>query len=159
MQSYVLQRSGGCTYSKGETLIRQLELQNGVKPHRIQIPADLVKTISLKGVNLKLPEQGIERLFIPAKYVQYDLSAGTCTVDLYDNWNYTYTPTSAAQAGEDAPRTLAGKDLYGKLSIPVPSAENTTDLRRMIRAVSRKARLEETKQLSSTLLQLSLIHI
>ena len=45
---------------------------------------------SIRGVTLHLPQNGIERLFIPEKYVLRDLDAGQCTVLLYPNLQYSY---------------------------------------------------------------------
>lgn len=79
---------------RGADLIRQIELQNGVKPVTVTLGASEIKTMSLKGITVTLPQAGMERIFIPAEYVHYDKLTGSCTADIYQNWDYSYVPVS-----------------------------------------------------------------
>ena len=51
-----------------------------------------IKAMSIRGVTLHLPQNDIDRLFIPEKYVLRDLDAGQCTVLLYPKHQYSYVP-------------------------------------------------------------------
>lgn len=55
---------------RGSELIRQMDEANHTQPIQIEISANQIKAMSLRGVTLHLPEFGLERLFIPNEYVQ-----------------------------------------------------------------------------------------
>lgn len=81
---------------KGEGIIRALESAQGKKPEWLDVAGQNISRISERGVTLTLPEQGIERLFIPIEYVQYDTISRNCKVAIGDNWNYYGKPLVSA---------------------------------------------------------------
>lgn len=54
---------------RGAKLIQQIDEENNVLPLAVVLTEDQIKTMSLRGVTIALPSKGIERLFIPEKYV------------------------------------------------------------------------------------------
>lgn len=77
---------------RGAKLIQQIDEENDVQPIRVNLAEDQVKAISLRGVTLSLAKHGIDRLFIPEKYVERDSVAGWCAILLYPNQQYNYVP-------------------------------------------------------------------
>jgi hypothetical protein len=145
----------------GEDFIRLLELQDGVAPQHVEIPAGFVRHMSLRGLTLSLPGTEIERIFIPAEYVHYDRAHGTCAVDLYPHWHYSYAVAGTAQKGERR-KSLTGKDFLAALDTCAELQRHspvTPDLRSRIRYVERKSKLAETQMLAKTLLQMSEHHL
>lgn len=97
---------------------------------------------------LALPSKGIERLFIPEKYVVCNAANGQCAVPLYPNHQYSYIPTS----GENKRNSIQGNQLAAILGVEInPSTENTT-LSRRIAAVERRMGIENAKNLGKVLL-------
>lgn len=68
---------------RGAKLIQQIDEENHVEPMQVVLSENQIKAMSIRGVTLHLPQNDIERLFIPEKYVLRDLDAGQCTVLLY----------------------------------------------------------------------------
>ena len=77
---------------RGAKLIQQIDEENHVEPVQVILAENQIKAMSIRGVTLHLPQNGIERLFIPEKYVLRDFDAGQCTVLLYPNQQYSYVP-------------------------------------------------------------------
>ena len=75
---------------RGAKLIQQIDEENHVEPVQVILSENQIKAMSIRGVTIHLPQNGIERLFIPEKYVLRDLDAGQCTVLLYPNQQYSY---------------------------------------------------------------------
>lgn len=155
---YVLERDGGRGFHTGEALIRQLELENHAPFKRIQLNATAVKSISSRGVTITLPSANIERLFIPIQFVQTNSLAGTCSIDLYDNWSYRYTSTVKSKTSSSP--TLAGSALYNtpvhEFSAPDIS---TSELRQKIQFAERQVGITRVKQLANTLSQMSRLNL
>ena len=104
--------------------------------------------MSIRGVTLHLPQNGIERLFIPEKYVVRNVVEGQCTVALYPNHQYSYIPIS----GENKRNSIQGDRLAAILGVAInPSTENAT-LSRRIAAVERRMGIENAKDLGKMLL-------
>lgn len=80
---------------KGEGIIRGLETMQGVQPKTIKLPGKTITSISERGVSITLPEEGIERLFLPKECVQIDQMSRSCTVLISENWNYYGQPTTS----------------------------------------------------------------
>lgn len=87
---------------KGEGIIRALESAQGKNPEWSDVMGGNIDRISGRGVTLTLPEQGIERLFIPIEYVQYDAISRNCKVAISDNWNYYGKPVTPTGMTEQA---------------------------------------------------------
>lgn len=77
---------------RGTKLIQQIDEENHVEPVQVILSGNQIKAMSIRGVTIHLLQNGIERLFIPEKYVLRDLDAGQCTVLLYPNQQYSYVP-------------------------------------------------------------------
>lgn len=137
---------------RGADLIRQIELQNGVKPLTVTLGASEIKTMSLKGVTVTLPQAGIERAFIPAEYVHYDKLTGSCTVDIYQNWDYSYVPVSEEPNPER--RSIRGTALADTM-LTNRQPQQGDDLRSRIAYVERKAKLANAQHLAATLMTMS----
>ena len=76
----------------GAKLIQQIDEENHVEPMQVVLSENQIKAMSIRGVTLHLPQNDIDRLFIPEKYVLRDLDAGQCTVLLYPKHQYSYVP-------------------------------------------------------------------
>lgn len=135
---------------RGGELIRQIELANHAEPVRVNLTAEQIKSMSLKGVTLTLPEMGVERAFIPNDYVRHDALAGTCTVLLYPNWDYSYVPGG----DEKARKNIKGAALAAALGKPLQAVVGGASLRQRIAYLERKAALANVEHLSKTLLQM-----
>lgn len=103
--------------------------------------------MSIRGVTIHLPQNGIERLFIPEKYVLRDLDAGQCTVLLYPNQQYSYVPI-----GDSKKRlNIQGDRLSEFLGSSINPITESTGLKRKIAAVERRAGIENAKFLGKML--------
>ena len=137
---------------RGADLIRQIELQNGVKPVTVTLGASEIKTMSLKGITVTLPQAGMERIFIPAEYVHYDKLTGSCTADIYQNWDYGYVPVSEEPNPER--RSMKGAVLTDTM-LTNRQPRQGDDLRSRIAYVERKAKLANARHLAATLMTMS----
>lgn len=137
---------------RGADLIRQIELQNGVKPVTVTLGASEIKTMSLKGITVTLPQAGMERIFIPAEYVHYDKLTGSCTADIYQNWDYSYVPVSEEPNPER--RSMKGSVLTDTV-LTNRQPRHGDDLRSRIAYVERKAKLANARHLAATLMTMS----
>ena len=96
---------------RGAKLIQQIDEENHVEPVQVILSENQIKAMSIRGVTLHLPQNGIERLFIPEKYVLRDLDAWQCTVLLYPNQQYSYVPI-----GDSKQRCTRGYKRYKETS-------------------------------------------
>lgn len=135
----------------GGELIRQIELTNGVEPVRVELTAEQIKSMSLKGVTVTLPQAGIDRAFISNEYVLRDKLAGTCAVLLYPNWDYSFVPTS----DEKARQNMKGTDLAAALGRPIQTVDSGSSLHQRIAYVERKAQIVNAKHLAHTFQQMA----
>lgn len=151
---YYFYGSGGQGHINGRRLIQQLELTNHVAPLNMQVPAHHIKSMSLKGITIHLPDAGIERIFIPAEHVHFDRTSGTCSIDLYEHWQYLYT---AVPASPDAPtsaelrQSIAGNELADHLKGLEQTPQDTIELQRRIGALQDRATLAKVKLLAGAL--------
>jgi hypothetical protein len=134
-------------YVKGENLIRTLEKQNNVIPTEIEIGAADIKALSLKGMTITLPDQEIESLFIENEYVTYDRLKGSCTVKIYENWNYNYR--NADKNNKNILQNIKGTAIINILKSR--DAKNSS-LANRIAALERRTLIKDTKALAETLL-------
>ena len=132
---------------RGTKLIQQIDEENHVEPVQVILSENQIKAMSIRGVTLHLPQNGIERLFIPEKYVLRDLDAGQCTVLLYPNQQYSYVPI------EDSKKRLniQGDRLSEFLGSSINPITESTGLKRKIAAVERRAGIENAKFLGKML--------
>lgn len=132
---------------RGAKLIQQIDEENHVEPVQVILSENQIKAISIRGVTLRLPQNGIERLFIPEKYVLRDLDAGQCTVLLYPNQQYSYVPI-----GDSKKRlNIQGDRLSEFLESSINPITESTGLKRKIAAVERRAGIENAKFLGKML--------
>ena len=132
---------------RGAKLIQQIDEENHVEPVQVILSENQIKAMSIRGVTLHLPQNGIERLFIPEKYVLRDLDAGQCTVLLYPNLQYSYVPI-----GDSKKRlNIQGDRLSEFLGSSINPITESTGLKRKIAAVERRAGIENAKFLGKML--------
>ena len=132
---------------RGAKLIQQIDEENDVQPIRVNLAEDQVKAISLRGVTLSLAKHGIDRLFIPEKYVERDSVAGWCAILLYPNQQYNYVPV-----GDSKKRlSIQGVHLSEILGISINPTSKSPNLKRRIAAVERQAGIENAKFLGKML--------
>ena len=132
---------------RGAKLIQQIDEENHVEPVQVILSGNQIKAMSIRGVTLHLPQNGIERLFIPEKYVLRDLDAGQCTVLLYPNLQYSYVPI-----GDSKKRlNIQGDRLSEFLGSSINPITESTGLKRKIAAVERRAGIENAKFLGKML--------
>lgn len=132
---------------RGTKLIQQIDEENHVEPVQVILSENQIKAMSIRGVTLHLPQNGIERLFIPEKYVLRDLDAGQCTVLLYPNLQYSYVPI-----GDSKKRlNIQGDRLSEFLGSSINPITESTGLKRKIAAVERRAGIENAKFLGKML--------
>ena len=131
----------------GAKLIQQIDEENHVEPVQVILSENQIKAMSIRGVTIHLPQNGIERLFIPEKYVLRDLDAGQCTVLLYPNQQYSYVPI-----GDSKKRlNIQGDRLSEFLGSSINPITESTGLKRKIAAVERRAGIENAKFLGKML--------
>lgn len=132
---------------RGAKLIQQIDEENHVEPVQVILSENQIKAMSIRGVTLHLPQNGIERLFIPEKYVLRDLDTGQCTVLLYPNLQYSYVPI-----GDSKKRLKIQGDLLSEfLGSSINPITESTGLKRKIAAVERRAGIENAKFLGKML--------
>lgn len=132
---------------RGAKLIQQIDEENHVEPVQVILSENQIKAMSIRGVTLHLPQNGIERLFIPEKYVLRDLDAGQCTVLLYPNLQYSYVPI-----GDSKKRlNIQGDRLSEFLGSSINPITESTGLKHKIAAVERRAGIENAKFLGKML--------
>lgn len=132
---------------RGAKLIQQIDEENHVEPMQVVLSENQIKAMSIRGVTLHLPQNDIDRLFIPEKYVLRDLDAGQCTVLLYPNHQYSYVPI-----GDSKKRVkIQGDRLSEFLGSSINPVTESTGLKRKIAAVERRAGIENAKFLGKML--------
>lgn len=142
--NYTAKTADGMEQKKGEDLIRALELDADVKPTVIELYGENIAVVSNKGVGISLPEFGIQNLFVPAEFVEYDQSfGGSCQVALWNSWSYEFT------ASDKRKRFVIGSELIEQLQKRQGKIDRS--LAGKIRAMQRRNQVAETKQLASTL--------
>ena len=132
---------------RGAKLIQQIDEENDVQPIRVNLTEDQVKAMSLRGVTLSLPKHGIDRLFVPEKYVERDSVAGRCTILLYPNQQYNYVPANDSKKR----LSIQGVRLSEILGISINPTSESPNLKRRIAAVERRAGIENAKFLGKML--------
>ena len=132
---------------RGAKLIQQIDEENNVQPIRVDLAESQIKAMSLRGVTLSSPKYGIDRLFIPEKYVERDSVAGRCAILLYLNQQYNYVPV-----GDSKKRlNIQGTSLSEILGISINPTSESPNLKRRIAAVERRAGIENAKFLGKML--------
>lgn len=132
---------------RGAKLIQQIDEENNVQPIRIDLTENQIKAMSLRGVTLSLLKHGIERLFIPEKYVERDSMAGRCAILLYPNQQYNYVPV-----GDSKKRlNIRGMHLSEILGTSINPTSESPNLKRRIAAVERRVGIENARFLGKML--------
>ena len=135
-------------YVKGESLIRTLEKQNEIVPLTIEISSSDIKALSPKGITITMPDVGIDSLFIENEYVIYDKFNGSCKVQLFENWNYSYRAVGTED--KNFLNNIKGKAIIKSLTRR--EIEDNNSLVRRITALEKRNQIADTKALAETLL-------
>ncbi|EIZ3214087.1 relaxase/mobilization nuclease domain-containing protein [Listeria monocytogenes] len=134
---------------KGEGIIRALESAQGKNPEWLDVAGKNISRISERGVTLTFPEQGIERLFIPIEYVQYDTISRSCKVAISDNWNYYGKPVASADMTEQEQKKIPSVRFKGRqIQQALQNEEPRLDIQiqskmKMLQGRMKKLRTEE----------------
>lgn len=132
---------------RGTDLIRQIDEANLTKPLTVSLTADQIIAMSLRGVTVQLPQYGIERLFIPERYVQRNIEQGSCAISLYPGWQYSYV-----QVGNEKTRkSISGADLAQSLGSVMQVDSSADSLARRVANVERRAGIANAKELGKIL--------
>ena len=132
---------------RGTDLIRQIDEANLTKPLTVSLTADQIIAMSLRGVTVQLPQYGIERLFIPERYVQRNIEQGSCAISLYPGWQYSYV-----QVGNEKTRkSISGADLAQSLGGVVQLSASESSLARRVANVERRAGIANAQELGKLL--------
>ena len=84
--------------------------------------------------------------------MHYDKLTGSCTVDIYQNWDYSYVPVSEEPNPER--RSMKGAALADTM-LANRQPQQGDDLRSRIAYVERKAKLANAQHLAATLMTMS----
>lgn len=134
---------------KGEGVIRALESAQGKNPKWLNVAGENISRISERGVTLTFPKQGIERLFIPIEYVQYDTISRSCKVAISDNWNYYGKSVASAGMTEQEQKKVPSVRFKGRqIQQAIQSQEPRLDVQiqskmNMLQGRMKKLRTEE----------------
>lgn len=132
---------------RGTDLIRQIEEANLTQPLTVSLTADQIIAMSLRGVTVQLPQYGIERLFIPERYVQRNIEQGSCAISLYPGWQYGYV-----QVGNEKTRkSISGSELAQSLGGVVQVGTSESSLARRVANVERRAGIANAQELGKLL--------
>lgn len=132
---------------RGTDLIRQIDEENLTQPLTVSLTADQIMAMSLRGVTVHLPQYGIERLFIPERYVQRNAEQGSCAISLYPGWQYSYVPTGS----EKTRKSISGADLAQSLGGVVQVDSTADSLARRVANVERRAGIANAQELGKIL--------
>lgn len=132
---------------RGTDLIQQIDEANLTQPLTVSLTADQVMAMSLRGVTVHLPQYGIERLFIPERYVQRNIEQGSCAISLYPGWQYSYVPTGS----EKMRKSISGADLAQSLGGVVQVDSSADSLARRVANVERRAGIANAQELGKIL--------
>lgn len=132
---------------RGTDLIRQIDEANLTQPLTVSLTADQIIAMSLRGVTVQLPQYGIERLFIPERYVQRNVEQGSCAISLYPGWQYSYVPIGS----EKTRKSISGAELAQSLGGVVQVGTSESSLARRVANVERRAGIANAKELGKIL--------
>lgn len=132
---------------RGTDLIRQIDEANLTQPLTVSLTADQIIAMSLRGVTVHLPQYGIERLFIPERYVQRNVDQGSCAISLYLGWQYSYVPIGS----EKTRKSISGAELAQSLGGAVQTGNFESSLARRAANVERRAGIANAQELGKLL--------
>lgn len=132
---------------RGTDLIQQIDEENLTQPLIVSLTADQVMAMSLRGVTVHLPQYGIERLFIPERYVQRNVEQGSCAISLYPGWQYSYVPTGS----EKTRKSISGAELAQSLGGVEQLSASESSLARRVANVERRAGIANAQELGKLL--------
>ncbi|HFK0369725.1 TPA: relaxase/mobilization nuclease domain-containing protein [Listeria monocytogenes] len=142
---------------KGEGVIRALETAQGKKTEWLDVSGQNISRISERGVLLTFPEQGIERLFIPIEFVQYDSINRSCKVAIGSNWNYYGKPLKHGELTSKETKKLPNVRFKGEhIKQALKSQETRLDLEiqakmNLLQGRMKKLRTEELIETLNTI--------
>lgn len=145
-------------FLKGDALIRQLETKMNVPLKEVVVPANLVRSVGDKGVTLTLPDQKIDRLFIPAEYVRQDIMTSEVRVLLSDNWTYYFQPKQDEGKKKRSYQPMKGARLSQLLEDSLPTLD--VAIANKLQFALRQSSVAEAKRMADqlALLRHSKIH-
>lgn len=132
---------------RGTDLIQQIDEANLTQPLIVSLTADQIIAMSLRGVTVQLPQYGIERLFIPERYVQRNVEQGSCAISLYPGWQYSYVPIGS----EKTRKSISGAELAQSLGGVVQVGTSESSLARRVANVERRAGIANAQVLGKLL--------
>lgn len=132
---------------RGTDLIRQIDEENLTQPLIVNLTADQIMAMSLRGVTVHLPQYHIERLFIPERYVQRNVEQGSCAISLYPGWQYSYVPIGS----EKTRKSISGAELAQSLGGVVQVGTSESSLARRVANVERRAGIANAQELGKLL--------
>lgn len=132
---------------RGTDLIRQIDEANLTQPLTVSLTADQIIAMSLRGVTVHLPQYGIERLFIPERYVQRNVDQGSCAISLYLGWQYSYVPIGS----EKTRKSISDAELAQSLGGAVQTGNFESSLARRVANVERCAGIANAQELGKLL--------
>ena len=132
---------------RGTDLIRQIDEANLTQPLTVSLTADQIIAMSLRGVTVHLPQYGIERLFIPERYVQRNVDQGSCAISLYLGWQYSYVPIGS----EKTRKSISGAELAQSLGGAVQTGNFESSLARRVANVERCAGIANAQEFGKLL--------
>lgn len=128
-------------------MIRQIDEENLTQPLIVSLTADQIMAMSLRGVTVHLPQYGIERLFIPERYVQRNVEQGSCAISLYPGWQYSYVPIGS----EKTRKSISDAELAQSLGAMVQVGTSESSLARRVANVERRAGIANAQELGKLL--------
>ena len=145
--NYTLRRTdSGTEYTvKGETVIRSLQLQQGIKPKWVSLNPQLIR-VGAKGISISLAPSG-GTVFLPAAEVRYNRSTLRYEGAIGDDWHYYSKGATREQSV-----TMNGKELVAAMDAAEPTLDRTlAQAQRIGYAVNTR---QEFKRLSGVMTRL-----
>lgn len=135
-------------FLKGEQLIRQLETIMKVPKISVEVPQSMIRSTNEKGLVLSFEKEGIQRLFIEKSDVTIDPLRQIITVELSNNWHYSYQHSSFTK--KKAPyKVITGKQLVELIEKNQPMLD--IELKYRLNLHQRKFAVAEAKELATQL--------
>lgn len=135
-------------FLKGEQLIRQLETIMKVPKISVEVPQSMIRSTNEKGLVLSFEKEGIQRLFIEKSDVTIDSLRQIVTVELSNNWHYSYQHSNFTK--KKVPyKVITGKQLVELIEKNQPMLD--TELKYRLNLHQRKFAVAEAKELATQL--------
>lgn len=118
----------------GETIIRQLDRQNGTVGQWVEVPPQVIRSAGPNGISLSLQELGVEQVWIDQEDSQ--ITPDWCRIRIYDHWSYG--------------QQVRGRELRPYLE-QMPERGTQEQIWRRYRVYERRGQRKWAQQLSQTL--------